>query len=253
MRVTILGCGGAGGVPMVSSGWGKCDPANPRNRRRRPSILVEHEDTAILVDTSPDLREQFLDAGVRRLDAVLYTHGHADHLHGIDDLREVNRAMQAPLELWADAEVLDIVGRRFSYVFEPLNGSYYYKPVLTPHRVSGPFRVGAVPVTPFRQEHGYCETLGFRFGPVAYSTDVVELPEESFAALAGVRVWIVGTLTDRPHETHADVDKAVAWMERVGCERGILTHMSPSLDYESLRRRLPSHIEPAYDGMVVEA
>ena len=255
MKATLLGCGGASGVPAVAGGWGACDPAEPRNRRRRPSLLVEDGDSRVLVDTSPDLREQLLAAGVDRLDGVVYTHDHADHLHGVDDLREVNRAMRAALPVWASAEVLATISRRFAYVFEPLppEATTIFKPLLVPHTVTGPFTVGGVKVTPFDQDHGYGRTLGLRFGPIAYSTDVVALPEESFAALAGVEIWVIGCLVDFPHPTHAHVDKVLSWVERVKPRRAVLTHMGPRLDYAALKARLPAHVEPGYDGMVIEA
>ncbi|MGE5505701.1 MAG: MBL fold metallo-hydrolase [Actinomycetota bacterium] len=253
MRVTVLGCGGATGVPSVSGGWGACDPAEPRNRRRRPSILVQQDDTCILVDSSPDLREQLLDAGVKRLDAVIYTHDHADHLHGLDDLREVNRAMKAPIAIHATAGVLETIERRFGYAIGPVeHGEPIYKPMLIPHRIDGPFRVGQVEVTPFDQDHGYARTVGLRFGPVAYSTDAVGLTEEAFTALAGIDTWIVGCLTDHPHPTHAHVDAVLAWVERVRPRRAVLTHMSARLDYHALKARLPAHVEPAWDGLVIE-
>ncbi|MBF0393134.1 MAG: MBL fold metallo-hydrolase [Alphaproteobacteria bacterium] len=255
MKVTILGSGAAAGVPVVSRGWMNCDPDEPRNRRLRPSILVESGDTRILVDTGPDLREQLLAANVRRLDAVLYTHAHADHIHGIDDLREVNRAMRAAIDVWARRDVLDDLGRRFGYVFDviDLEKVPLYKPLLTPRELTGPIRVGEVDVVPFDQDHGFSRTTGFRFGPIAYSTDVVDLPEDSFAAIEGVEIWIVGCLIDVPHETHAHVDKVIAWADRVKPKLTVLTHMSPRLDYQTLIRSLPPGIVPGYDGMVLEA
>lgn len=255
MQVTFLGTGGSSGTPAVDRGWGACDPENPKNRRLRPSILVQNDDTTILVDTSPDLRQQLLEANVRSLDAVLYTHDHADHLHGIDDLRPVNRAMNAPLDVFADSDTLAAISERFGYVFEPLDPSatVYYKPTLMPHTLSGgeTFTVGSLDITAFRQDHGYGSTLGFRFGDLAYSTDVVDLPEDSFACLEGVKTWIIGTLVDEPHPTHAHVDKALGWIERVGAEQGYLTHISPSLDHGWLENRLPDHVRPAYDGLVI--
>lgn len=257
MKVTILGCGGSSGTPAIDWGWGKCDPTNPRNRRLRPSILVEEGDTRLLVDTSPDLREQLLTADVRELDAVLFTHYHADHLHGIDDLRPVNRTLNAPLDAYGDAETLKVIGERFSYVFEPLapDAQVYYKPTLIPHALEDrdTFRVGAIEVATFVQDHGYCDTLGFRFGPIAYTTDVVELPEHAFDMLDGIKVWIVGVLAEKPHPTHAHVDKALAWIDRVKPERAVLTHMSGLFDYDAFSARLPDGVEPAYDGMVIEA
>ena len=255
MKAIILGCGGAGGVPAIGSGWGYCDPANPKNRRRRPSLLMENGASRVLVDTSPDLREQLLGAGINRLDAVVYTHDHADHLHGIDDLREVNRAMKAPLPIWASEIALATISRRFSYAVEPMpaDATSIYKPWLLPQVISGPFSVGNIPVQPFAQSHGDMETLGFRFGPIAYSTDVVDLSEEAFAVLAGVDVWILGCLTSDPHPTHAHVDKALEWIERVAPRRAFLTHMGPRLDYDTLNARLPVGVEPAYDGLEIEA
>jgi len=256
MRVTILGCGGSNGNPTIDRGWGRCDPENPRNRRTRSSILVEDGETRILVDTSPDLREQLLRAEVRRLDAVMFTHSHADHLHGIDDLRPVNRAMGAPIPIHTNTETLNAIRNRFGYVLEPLakDATMYYKPVLIPHTVvhGDAFTVGDIPVRVFNQDHGYCDSLGFRFGPVAYSSDAVELPEDAFDMLKGVEVWIIGTLTDKPHPTHADVDKAIGWIRRVGAKRGVLTHMSGLLDYDTLAARLPDGVEPAYDGLVID-
>lgn len=252
MKITILGSGAAGGVPSISRGWGSCDPAQPRNRRRRPSILVEEGDTRLLVDTSPDCRDQLLNAGVRHLSAVLYTHDHADHLHGIDDLREVNRAMQAPLPIFAAPEVMESIRVRFPYVLGSVeDGQSIYKPMLEPHEIDGPFVVGGMTVVPYDQDHGLLRTLGFRFGDFAYSTDVVELPEESFAALAGIHTWVVGCLTFTPHPTHAHLDKVLDWVARVRPARAYLTHMTPSMDYDALCARLPAGVEPAYDGMVL--
>ncbi len=255
MKVTILGCGGAGGVPMISHGWGDCDPGNPRNRRRRSSILVEQGETRLLVDTTPDLRDQAIEAGIRRLDAVLYTHGHADHTHGIDDLREINRAMGGPLDVYGDKGTLDGLVSRFAYVFESLDTTQYpiYKPMLVPRLIEGAFQVGEVAVTPFEQDHGYGRSLGFRFGPVAYSTDVVELPAEAFEILHKVPVWIVGCLTWNPHQTHAHVDKVLDWVDRIRPGLTLLTHMSIRLDYDDLCRKLPAHVRPAHDGLVIEA
>ena len=257
MRVTILGCGGSNGTPSIDFGWGHCDPENPRNRRLRPSILVEQGDTRILVDTSPDLREQMLAAEIRTVDAILFTHGHADHLHGIDDLRPINRAMKRPLDIYANAVTLDDIRARFGYVFEPLaeGATMYYKPVLVPHEVSDGscFRIGDIDVTAFDQDHGWIRTMGYRFGPIAYSSDAVEIPDHAFAYLDGIDTWIIGTLVDTPHPTHAHVGKAVEWIRRVGARHGVLTHLSSRLDYATLASTLPEGIQPAYDGLVIEA
>jgi phosphoribosyl 1,2-cyclic phosphate phosphodiesterase len=256
MKITILGCGGAAGVPGISMGWGRCDPNEARNRRRRAAILVESAaGTRLLVDTPPDLRAQLLDAGVRRLDAVVWTHDHADHLHGLDDLREINRVTRAFLPAWGSAEMLATARERFGYAFEPLDPGYQgviYRPMLEPRIVAGPFPVGDLMVRPFDQDHGYCRSLGLRIGDAAYCTDVVEFPEDSLPALEGLDLLIVGCLVDEPHPTHADVGKVLAWVERFRPRRTVLTHMGSRLDYQTLRRRLPPGVEPAHDGMVLE-
>jgi len=253
MKVTVLGCGSSGGVPLIGGNWGKCDPNEPRNRRRRVSILVEDDETRLLVDTSPDLREQLLDAGVSRLDAVLYTHAHADHLHGIDDLRGLNRAMRRPIPVYASETTLDEISARFAYVFRPIPESHgFYKPVLIPNRIDGPFRIGSIPVVPIDQDHGFTRSLGFRFGGIAYSTDVVELDEAAFAALAGVKIWIVDCVRTESHPTHSHLAKTLGWIARLKPERAILTHMDAGLDYAKLKRELPPGVEPGYDGLVAE-
>jgi len=256
MKITILGCGGSTGIPIVGVGWGDCDPKNPKNRRLRPSILVENGATTILVDTSPDLRQQLLNADVSRLDGVLYTHHHADHLHGIDDLRPINRAMSAPIDMYADAATLEQIQRRFAYVLEPLaeGATFYYKPTLVPHQIEPGDRlgIGDIDFTVFEQDHGVCKTLGFRFGSIAYSTDVVELDAAAFSALEGVRTWIIGTLFDHPHRTHAHVDKALDWIKIVKPERAFLTHLGPELDYETLNDRTPDGVSLAFDGLVID-
>ena len=257
MRVTVLGSGSSGGTPQAGTGWGKCDPTNPKNRRRRPSILVKTDETSILVDTSPDLREQLLDADVTHLDAVLFTHAHADHLHGIDDLRGINRAMKTTIDAYADEDTLEAIYQRFGYVFAPLpkNATSIFKPLLVPHALKDrdTFQIGDIPITGFIQSHGFSQTMGFRIGNVGYTTDVVELPDHAFEILAGIDVWIIGTLIDRPHPTHADVDKALVWIDRVGPKKGYLTHLSQGLDHAELEAYLPAHVEPTYDGLIIEA
>ncbi len=253
MKVTLLGSGAAGGVPMISSGWGRCDPTNPKNRRRRPSILVEEAGKCLLIDTSPDLREQLLSAEIKHLDAVLYTHSHADHLHGIDDLREVNRAMKAPIPVFGSEETLADIAIRFDYVFKPLDltKDSIYKPWLIPHEIEGAFTAAGVEVIAFDQDHGHSRTTGYRIGRMAYSTDVLNLPESSMAQLEGLDLWIVGCLLDIPHTTHAHVDKALGWRERLTPKHMVITHMSPRLDYQTLVDSLPQGVEPAFDGMIL--
>lgn len=252
MRVTILGCGGSSGVPLVGNVWGECDPKEPRNRRRRVSILVEEGDTRILVDTSPDLREQLLDANVDRLTGVILTHAHADHLHGLDDLRSINFLMQAPLPLYATPETLKEVEQRFGYAVKPMtHQGEYYRPILTPQAIAGAeFAIGGIAIQCFEQDHGVGgTTLGLRFGKVAYSTDVVRLPPAAFEILRGVDLWIVDCLRFTPHPTHAHFDLVMEWIERVRPKRALLTHMGHMMDYRSVLRRCPPGVEPAYDGL----
>lgn len=256
MKVTILGCGPSSGVPYIGNDWGDCDPANPRNRRRRASILVQDRGATVLVDASPDMRMQLLDAGVGRLDAILFTHAHADHCHGIDEVRALNRSMQRALPIYASAATLAELHDRFAYIFRspnPAAGTAFYKPSLTPHAVEGAFEAAGIPVTSFVQEHGFSQTLGFRFGPLAYSTDAVALDEAAFAALAGVETWIVDSYRRTPHPTHSHLAQTLEWIARVKPRRAILTHMDVQLDYETLCRELPAGVEPAYDGQVFEA
>ncbi len=254
MRVRILGCGGSGGVPLIGNDWGACDPANPKNRRQRASILVEEQGTTLLVDTSPDLRAQLLAADIGQLDGVLFTHAHADHVHGIDDLRPINRRMRAWIPIYADSETLAAIEARFGYVFEKTPEEYgFFKPCLTPNLIKGPFKLGNIDVLPFEQDHGFGRSsLGFRFGPIAYSTDVTELSETAFEALRGVRLWIVDCLRDQAHPTHAHLARTLSWIERVQPERAVLTHMNQDMDYEALAKRLPDGVEPAYDGLRLE-
>lgn len=261
VRLTILGCGSSAGVPRVGVGWGACDPSNPRNRRRRCSVLAERTTggaaTSVLVDTSPDLRDQLLGADVRRLDAVLYTHEHADHIHGIDDLRPLAIAMRRRIPVYADRFTSEVLQLRFNYCFETPAGSGY-PPILDIHllkpgvttAVSGPG--GSLEALPFRMIHGDIEALGFRFGKIAYAPDVSRMPDESLAYLEDLDVLILDALRYAPHPTHFSVSEALELIERVRPKRAILTNLHTDLDYETFRRELPPHIEPAYDGLQVE-
>jgi phosphoribosyl 1,2-cyclic phosphate phosphodiesterase len=253
MRVTILGCGASGGVPLITGEWGACDPTNPKNRRRRASIAVETNQTTLLVDTSPDLREQCLSNGIQKIDAALYTHDHADHTQGLDDLRPFIHAQKKPIPLYGDIETLNDLKDRFSYAF-PIaeNPPEIYRPFVSAHIIEGPFVVGDITVTPFLQGHGYSMSLGFRFGKMAYSTDVLTLDEAAFQALEGIDVWIVDCLAMDPRPTHTHLSQTLEWIERVKPRRAYLTHMSHHLDYETLARLLPPGVAPAYDGMVIE-
>jgi phosphoribosyl 1,2-cyclic phosphate phosphodiesterase len=261
LKFTILGCGSSGGVPRPALGWGACDPRNPKNRRRRTSLLVERRGgdgvTRVLVDTSPDLREQLLDAAVDRIDGVLFTHEHADHTHGIDDLRGLFIRHRRRVDVYLDEPTAQALHARFGYCFVSPPGSEY-PPIVSEHRlVAGrPVTIdgegGTIAALPLRQEHGDIGSLGFRFGPLAYSCDLSGLPDESVAALAGTEAWIVDALRYRPHPSHFSVDDALGWIERIQPRRAILTNLHSDLDYEELRGRLPPHVEPAFDGLTLE-
>jgi phosphoribosyl 1,2-cyclic phosphate phosphodiesterase len=261
LRVTILGCGSSGGVPRIGSMWGKCDPTNPKNRRRRCSILVEQKSkqgtTSVLVDTSPDLREQLLSVRADALDGVLFTHDHADHTHGIDDLRMVAYAMKKRIDCYMDAPTRQSIVSRFAYCFSTPEGSSY-PPILVAKSLTAGQPVAiegagaAIEALPVLQAHGDIPTLGFRFGGFAYSPDVSDMPPESIPALEGLDLWIVDALRYTPHPSHFSLKQALEWIERLGPKRAILTHMTADLDYDTLKRELPSHVEPAYDGMVIE-
>lgn len=249
MRVTMLGCGTSGGVPRIGGVWGVCDPEEPRNRRRRASIMVEHAGTRVIVDTTPDLREQCLDNDITWLDATLYTHDHADHTHGIDDLRGFMILQRKRVPIYADGATLAMLRQRFEYIFVNQNS---YPAICDPRLIDGPFRVGELDVTPFYQEHGDGKSLGFRFGSIAYSTDLSGLSEQAFATLRDLDVWIVDALRPHPHPTHSHLAQTLDWIERVKPRRAILTHMTWDMDYRTLVRELPAGVEPAYDGMVIE-
>jgi phosphoribosyl 1,2-cyclic phosphate phosphodiesterase len=255
MKVRVLGCGSSGGVPMIGCKCPVCTSTNPRNKRTRVSIVVEEGDTRVLVDASPDLRQQFLAADLAAVDAVILTHGHADHVHGLDELRSVNFHRNAPLDLWGAPDCLAEVKARFEYAFEPPSPSgIWHVPSLVPRPIDGPFKIGDLAVKPFWQEHGGDRdpVLGLRFGKFAYSTDVKIMPEAAFAALAGVEVWIVDCLSDRPNFAHSHLDQTLAWIRRVGPRRAILTHMNHLVEYDAWVARLPAGVEPAYDGMVID-
>ena len=254
MKITMLGCGPSMGVPSIGPDWGACDANDPRNRRRRTSILIESRGRVVLVDASPDLRAQLLDAEVNRLDALILTHAHADHLHGIDDLRAVNRAMQKAIDLYLDAKTLTEIERRFGYVFEPAVGDrvQFYKPTLVPHLIEGPFAAVGMQIVPFIQDHGFSTTLGLRIAPFGYSTDVTELDDAAFAALAGIELWVVDCLRYESHPTHSHLEKTLSWIERVKPKRAVLTHMDRQLDYRELAAQLPPGVEPGYDGLVMD-
>jgi phosphoribosyl 1,2-cyclic phosphate phosphodiesterase len=262
LTFTILGCGSSGGVPRPGTGWGACDPNNPKNRRRRCSLLVERKSadgvTRILVDTGPDLREQLLDADVTWLDAVLYSHEHADHTHGIDDLRGLFMKNRRRVDAYADDATTRMMMTRFAYCFVQPPGSDY-PPIVKMHSMKAgePLTIdgkgGPIEVLPFLMDHGDIQALGFRFGNVAYSSDLHDLPEVSVPAVTGLDVWIVDALRYHPHPSHFSVADAVRWIDRLQPKRAILTNMHTDLDYDTLAVQVPGNVVPAHDGMRFEA
>jgi len=266
LEITILGCGSSGGVPRIGGPngagfWGACDPADPKNRRRRCSLLVRRKaaagETVVLVDTSPDMKDQLIDARVSRLDGVLITHDHADQLHGMDDLRQLVLTMRRRIDVWSDVRSFEGVMNRFGYCFTQPEGSDY-PPILNGHIIPEPFapfalhgQGGEIPVLAFGQSHGRIRSLGFRFGPIAYSPDVDGLDDAAFVALEGVECWIVDALRYTPHPSHSHLARTLEWIARVKPKRAILTNMHVDLDYARLAAELPPGVEPAFDGMVV--
>ena len=269
-RVRILGCGSSGGVPRFGGidgkgDWGDCNPAEPRNKRTRCSVLVEraHPEfgfqhdatTSVLVDTSPDMRAQLLEANCSHLDAVLFTHDHADQAHGIDDLRVFAIRNRKRIPVYLDDATAGHLITRFSYCFEQAEGSHY-PAILERHSMPSMGDIfyldgsaGAISAMAFLQFHGSVNSLGFRFGKMAYSSDVVGLPEESFALLEGLDLWIVDALQPTPHATHAHLDLALEWVERLKPKHTILTNLHVSMDYQTLVDQLPENVEPAFDGL----
>lgn len=261
MRVTLLGTGGSAGVPLIGGddgggNWGVCDPAEPRNRRTRSSIIIENVDKQrLLIDTSPDMRAQFLNCRIPGADAVLFTHAHADHVTGIDDVRILNRIAKRPLEAFATQKTLDEIARRFGYALAPWDGKAFYRPVLTgkPVNPGETLHIAGLDVKMFSQGHGRIETLGLRIGSFGYSTDVVTLDEFALDTLAGVDTWVVGCfLRYEYHWTHANLTTVLGWVERLRPRRTVLTHMGIDMDWRWLHENLPPGVEAGYDGMVLE-
>ncbi|MEN0076760.1 MAG: MBL fold metallo-hydrolase [Paracraurococcus sp.] len=259
LRVTILGCGGSGGVPLLGGAdgggeWGDCDPGEPRNRRTRTSAVIEGPDgQRLLIDAGPDLRQQLLACRIGRFDAVVFTHAHADHILGIDDIRQVNRSIGRAVDAWGTRKTLQKLDERFDYAFIGPT-EFFFRPALEPRQVAfgEQFQTAGLTVDAFRQDHGVMDTLGLRIGRFAYSTDVVMLPEESLAALEGLDTWVVGCFQHRPHHVHANLERVLEWVGRLRPRRTVLTHMGTAMDYQGLRRMLPPGIEPAHDGLVLE-
>ena len=250
MKVRILGSGTSSGVPRIGNDWGACDPAEPRNRRTRASVVVEHAGTRILVDTSPDLREQLLAADMATIDAVIWTHDHADHVHGIDDLRQVFHALGRPVEGYARRKTMDVITERFGYVFRGLTG---YPPVVTMSELPDRLRIGGIDVSVVDQPHGRIMSAGLRFeadgAAIGYATDFHELTPAMRSHYAGLDLWIVDALRRRPHPSHPTLDAVLGWIAALEPRRSALVHMDQSMDYASLAASLPRDVEPGFDGL----
>jgi phosphoribosyl 1,2-cyclic phosphate phosphodiesterase len=260
VRVIVLGCGGSAGVPTIggadgAGAWGDCDASEHRNRRTRSSIVVESgQGTRLLVDTGPDMRSQLLDCRIPRIDAIVYTHAHADHITGLDDVRILNRIVDRPLEAFATPATLAELDRRFAYAFRPWQPPGFYRPALTPCPAEPGETIDAagMQVRLFLQDHGRVTSLGLRIGNFAYSTDVVGLDEAAFAALQGIDTWLVGCfLRKERHSTHAHLPLVLDWAARVRPRRTVLTHMGTEMDWAWMRDNLPPGVEAAYDGMIL--
>ncbi len=254
MKLIMLGSGTSSGVPRIGNDWGRCNPANPRNRRRRVSVLVEAQGVRLLVDTGPDLREQLLDADIGWITAVLYTHDHADHCHGIDDLRALFHASGMEIDCYMDAQTKAGIRSRFSYVFAGRQG---YPATARAHLLNDEMQFGPIRVRPFRQAHGPVHSMGFRFdgegGAVAYSTDLSGIPDESWPLLDGLDLWVVDALRRNPHPTHSHLAQTLDWVARASPKEAWLTHMDQSMDHDELMAELPAGITPGWDGRVWES
>ena len=263
LEVTILGSGSSGGVPRADGNWGVCDPADPRNNRTRCSLMVRRPSeegperwTTIVVDAAPEFRQQTAAAGAKRLDALLMTHDHADQAHGIDDIRAFALRQRARIPCHADAATEATLLQRFGYIFRGDKGYPAISDIVptpphsTPWEVTGPS--GAIPVLTFDQDHGEVRSVGYRFGPIAYSSDVLTLDDAAFEAMAGVELWIVDALRYTPHPTHAHVERTLGWIERLQPRQAILTNLHIDLDFVELTSRLPPGVSAAFDGLRVE-
>jgi phosphoribosyl 1,2-cyclic phosphate phosphodiesterase len=256
VKLTFLGTGTSFGVPQIGCGCAVCRSPDPRDRRTRSGAVVDCDDgTRLLIDTPPELRLQLVAAGVDRVDAVLFTHEHADHTHGIDDVRSLSVRRGAPLPMFGTAETLAAIGRRFPYVLDPemrpLPGTT--KPEGEPHIIAPyePFTVGATRIVPLAVPHGRMQVLGFRIGALGYITDAKQLPERTLAALGGVEVLVLNALLRTQHPTHLSIPEAIAVAQQVGAERTYLTHLTHDTLHVDLEAELPRGIAPAFDGLVV--
>ncbi|MDX2073510.1 MAG: MBL fold metallo-hydrolase [Alphaproteobacteria bacterium] len=255
LRVTMLGCGSSAGVPFIGCDCPVCTSKDPKNNRTRVSLWIEINGKNLLIDSSPDLRQQALREGMTNLDAVLYTHDHADHTHGLDDLRSFNYLSGGPLPIYGDAKTLEMLQKRFSYAFQAKPENLWYRPCLMPHTVVdkdvGSFPLFDTEIGFFRLGHGKSKTYGYRIGNFAYSTDCDAIDDASFDALSGLDVWIVDCLRPEPSYSHAHLELTLSWIARAKPKRAILTHMSHDFDYDTLKASLPAGVEPGYDGLTI--
>lgn len=259
MKVRVLGCGGSGGVPLATGkpggDWRECNPDNPKNRRRRCSIHVETgQGVGILIDTSPDLRSQILSEGIERIDMVLFTHDHADHTHGLDDLRTFAYGREEPIPAYMSRDTHATLSRKFSYAFESTHTNSRLYPAMLSDRIIdyGAFQAEGLELTAFRQSHGNIETTGFRIGRMAYSTDVVDFPNNSMEYLKNLDLWIVDSLRMEPHPTHAHLEKTLGWIKELKPQQAVLTHMNHTMDYDRVKALCPAGVQPGYDGLTLE-
>jgi phosphoribosyl 1,2-cyclic phosphate phosphodiesterase len=249
-KVTVLGCGSSTGVPSLKYGWGSCDKNNEKNRRTRSSIIIETEKTSLLVDMSPDLRQQLLSLGSSKIDGVILTHEHYDHVNGINELRPIFFETNEVAKIYSSREVIEKIRRMFYYLFQNSDHEIY-KPYISTEEIADIFSIGDISGICVEQSHGYSKTIGIRIGSFAYSTDVMEFSAESFEKLRGLDVWIVGCLSHEKKPTHANLETVFGWVEELKPKMTFLTHMSAFMDYDSLLRELPTNIRPAYDGMQI--
>ena len=258
LSFTVLGCGSSGGVPRLGGNWGDCDPNNAKNQRSRCSLLVERASTqgvtSVLIDTSPDMRSQLLKANVGKLDGVVYTHEHADHVHGIDDLRMIFFNVRKRIKVWADIKTQEALLQKFGYTFVQSEGSPY-PPILEMSTIDGEFYItglgGEIIFKPFEVQHGTITSLGFRVNDVAYIPDISEMNEIAWGQIKKAKIWILDALRRTPHQSHTHLSQSIEWIKKSGVEKGILTNMHIDMDYETLLNELPGNIEPAYDGMKI--
>lgn len=256
LRATILGCGSSGGVPRIGDVWGDCDPDNPKNRRSRCSMLLEQTSeagtTRVLIDTSPDMRSQLLATGVGQVDAVVYTHAHADHVHGLDDLRMIVFNTRKRMSVWADMPTQNDLYARFRYAFITPEGSNY-PPICDMHTIEGDVTIsgagGDISLTPLPVQHGQIKALGFRIGGLAYMPDVSDIPGATWSQLENLDLWVLDALRRTPHPSHVHLERSLEWIERAAPKRAVLTNMHIDLDYATVAAETPDHIIPAYDGL----